>query len=178
MYKVKEIPTDSIFIERFKNKINKINKSEGCWEWLGCKSTTGYGVTSFKRKRYFAHRVSYFIYYKKIDTTLVVDHKCSNKICVNPHHLQLVTRSENVLLGYDREHEGRSRKLRFTTSLPSMLLKGNCCKGHPIQSSKDYNHTVTRYKGTVRNLYACKKCESIRRKGVYDQKGKRICYTK
>ena len=178
MYKVKEIPEDPVFIERFKKKVEKIKTDKGCWEWQWGKFTSGYGMTSFKMKRYLAHRVSYFIYYKKIDDTLVVDHKCSNKICVNPHHLQLVTRSENVLLGYERENEGRIQKLRFTTPLPQMLLKGNCCKGHSIQSSKDYNHTVTSYKGRVRNLYACKKCESIRRMGVYDQRGKRICYDK
>jgi hypothetical protein len=69
-----------------------VDKSGECWNWLGGK-TRGYGL--FGRSRAFAHRLSYEATHGPIPTGLLIDHKCHNRSCVNPDHLQLATYSEN-----------------------------------------------------------------------------------
>lgn len=34
--------------------------------------------------------------------TRVVDHRCRNRACCNPEHLQVATQSENIKLSYKR----------------------------------------------------------------------------
>ena len=46
-----------------------------------------------------AHRVAYEKAYGPIPEGLVIDHLCRNGLCVNPEHLEAVTRKENILRG-------------------------------------------------------------------------------
>jgi hypothetical protein len=78
---------------------SKIEKTDSCWNWLGSKTSSGYGLFYIGDKRYRAHRVSYTIYRDTISDGLVIDHLCKNKLCVNPEHLEQVTQSENVKRG-------------------------------------------------------------------------------
>ena len=79
-------------ISRFFSKVNKTKK---CWEWIGSKDKDGYGTVFLRRKLRRAHRVSYFIHKGSIQKGLVIHHKCNNKSCVNPKHLEQVTALEN-----------------------------------------------------------------------------------
>lgn len=87
-----------------------INERSGCWEWLGSKHK-GYGKLTVgsradgSRKSAFAHRVSYEIAFGKIPDGMEVCHKCDNPSCINPDHLFLGTRQDNVL---DRQRKGRN----------------------------------------------------------------------
>lgn len=47
--------------------------------------------------RVYAHRYSYEIFYKiKLNPDDILDHRCRNRKCVNPEHLDLVSQSDNV----------------------------------------------------------------------------------
>lgn len=86
------------------------NEISGCLEWTGSKRS-GYGrmiIGSRKdgtRKSVSAHRVSYEIEYGEIPAGMEVCHKCDNPSCVNPKHLFLGTRQDNI---NDRERKGRN----------------------------------------------------------------------
>jgi hypothetical protein len=44
----------------------------------------------------YAHRVAYQYFVGEIPVGLEIDHVCRNRGCVNPEHLELVTRGENT----------------------------------------------------------------------------------
>lgn len=78
----------------------KVEKTDGCWIWLGAKTPNGYGVFQIKGKHIYAHRYSYELETgKKIPKGLDIDHLCRHHSCVNPRHLEPVTRAENVWRG-------------------------------------------------------------------------------
>jgi len=88
------------FKERFQTKF--IVDKQGCWIWIGAISMLDrhknfpYGNISYKKKHWQAHRASYFLYRGNIPKGLEIDHLCKVTNCVNPNHLEAVTRLENV----------------------------------------------------------------------------------
>lgn len=57
---------------------------EGCWNWTGRLNWCGYGVRGGKK----AHRAVYEELVGPIPSGMDVHHKCENKRCVNPEHLE------------------------------------------------------------------------------------------
>ncbi len=72
-------------------------KENGCSEWNQLTNAAGYGVLNVHKKKYLAHRFSYFIHRGiEAPADLVVRHLCHNSRCVAINHLSLGTHKENT----------------------------------------------------------------------------------
>jgi len=71
---------------------SKANETEKCWFWNGYVDPLGYG----KHGKEYAHRLAYLYIHGKIPYGLEVHHKCNNRSCINPEHLEAVTHKENL----------------------------------------------------------------------------------
>ena len=98
----KTILTDE-FVSRFWSNV-KMSSLFDCWTWQRAKTKAGYGVTTNKRKLFYAHRLSWEINFGEIPKDLCVLHKCDNPPCVNPAHLFIGTRADNAK---DKIEKGR-----------------------------------------------------------------------
>ena len=84
-----------------------VNKSKrGCWQWIGCKNSDGYGgfALGTGKGRELAHRTAYQLFNGVIPKGKCVLHTCDNPACVNPKHLWLGTHTDNMK---DKKRKGR-----------------------------------------------------------------------
>jgi len=75
------------------------NTVTGCLEWTGFKSRDGYGVLHRGGKHIKAHRLAYCnANGKHLNDIagLVVRHKCDNRKCLNPDHLEIGSNIDNT----------------------------------------------------------------------------------
>ena len=70
-----------------------------CWIWQGTSNGSGYGMISVHGRTVCAHRYAYELYVGMIPRGYDLDHLCRRRLCVNPDHLECVTRRENVRRG-------------------------------------------------------------------------------
>jgi HNH endonuclease len=82
-----------------------------CWLWGGDKTDDGYGRFSINPVYVGAHRWAYQLMRAEIPEGLDLDHLCRVTSCVNPWHLDPVTREENIRRAF---------------------LRGTCDKGHSM----------------------------------------------
>jgi hypothetical protein len=78
---------------------DKFTIDDGCWEWVASCSTNGYGQIWVDGTMRRPHRVLYEMMVGSVPEGLDLDHLCRNRRCVNPSHLEPVTRQENALRG-------------------------------------------------------------------------------
>ena len=108
-----------------------------CWLWHGCVQSNGYGRVSFRGKSGYAHRMSYQLCWGAIPKGLELDHLCRNRACINPWHLEPVTRSVNCLRGdvhwpvLPGESNGNSRLTALQVEEIRNRYRG--FRGHPNQ---------------------------------------------
>lgn len=91
--------------------------TSGCWLWTGGLNWKGYGKAGENTS---AHRRLYELLRGPIPVGLDLDHICRVRRCVNPDHLEPVTRKENIRRG----NTGLARRLR-------QLARTQCRHGHP-----------------------------------------------
>ena len=71
-----------------------------CWEWnASLNGDNGYGLFWTGERTQVAHRFLYETIIGSVPVGFELDHLCRNKRCVNPSHLDVVTRSENTKRG-------------------------------------------------------------------------------
>ena len=91
----------------------------GCWLWTAACSHNGYGIVWADAKLKYAHRVVYENERGPIPKGLDLDHKCRVRSCVNPEHLEPVTRHENLRRG-------------------GVIQKTQCRHGHSLSADNLY----------------------------------------
>lgn len=97
----------------------EIGADDLCWIWKGAKTPQGYGSFWCDGKHVLAHRWSYERFRGPI-LLEQIDHLCRNPACINPSHLEPVTRSENV-----------KRGLVPAITRARQRAKTHCPNGHP-----------------------------------------------
>lgn len=108
-------------LERFWSKVSILEN--GCWEWHRGTNGKGYGQFWDGGRVVPSHRFAFELFNGKIPEGLEPDHL----LCVNPNHIEPVTRSENTLRGIGPALL-RARQ----------LAKTHCPQGHPYDETNIY----------------------------------------
>lgn len=124
-----------------------VDTETGCWVWNANKTPGGYGRiwVDAVRRMVVAHRISYELHVGKIPDGLDLDHLCRNRACVNPAHLEPVSRAVN--------NQRTPRCARQT-----------CKEGHALNPSVDYST-----RGDGRRFRQCRICYK-KYKHLYDER--------
>ena len=84
-------------------------RPDECWVWTRGRTAYGYGsIHGIGRNggNGYAHRLSYETFVGPVPDGMCVLHRCDNPPCINPDHLWLGTRTDNMR---DRDRKGRQR---------------------------------------------------------------------
>ena len=115
----------------------------GCWLWLGHLDRNGYGDYHATKSGPFlsAHRMAYQAFRGEIQDGMDIDHLCRVHCCVNPEHMEVVTRRVNTLRGVS----------------PSAVnaAKMQCNKGHPLTGN---NLMIVPNKARRNKARRCRAC--------------------
>lgn len=101
-------------LRTFLRDIEKPAGEFGCWLWRGATRPNGYGAVLTGAP---VHRVAYEWMVGPVPPGMDVDHLCRTRACVNPHHLEPVTRVENH---------------RRVAEHGPFALRRYCRRGHPL----------------------------------------------
>jgi hypothetical protein len=131
----------------YQRVLNRVSYPDtGCWVFEGARAW-GYGrigltIDGHKRVRQ-AHRVVYEALVGPVPEGLDLDHLCRNRACVNPNHLEPVTRQINLLRG---------------DTIPAHhAAKTHCPAGHA------YDEANT---GHDRGTRRCRACDRVKHRKV------------
>lgn len=138
--------------DRFLSKVSIPAPASSCWLWEASEKGRGYGGFWLDGKNHVAHKVSYETWVGSVPEGLELDHVCRNRDCVNPLHLEPVTRSENIL-------RGLSPRLASDRARERHASRTHCKYGHEFTPE---NTKINFRDGfTVRS---CRVCNRARKK--------------
>ncbi len=92
------------FQEKFWSRVNR-QPADGCWLWIGARSSNGYGSVRLGKRMVNAHRIAWVMYNGEIPQDVWVLHICdvncsagdkSYRLCVRPGHMFLGTAHDNA----------------------------------------------------------------------------------
>lgn len=135
---------------RFHEKVD-IRTQDECWQWLGASRSAGGGMISYLGKPRSAARISWLLVFGfEPPEDLDLCHSCDNPTCVNPNHLWIGTRSDNMK---DSREKGRL-KMPCERGYPnSCSMQTHCKHGHPFDKS---NTSLRRHNGR-----RCRTCNRL-----------------
>lgn len=97
------VMSKQLLLNRTEKRLN------GCWEWIGYRTSLGYGRVMISRKSYLVHRLAAHLWNDfDLCSPLLICHHCDNPPCINPDHLFVGTVADN---NNDKVRKGRSARL-------------------------------------------------------------------
>lgn len=136
-------------VASFNRRVDRSSGPASCWNWTGTirSQRTGYGVTWVGHRAVSAHRMAWYLANGPIPGhDVCVLHKCDNRKCVNPKHLFLGTKAENV---WDMVSKGRQWRPLGEKNSQAKLTDAQAAE---IASSKERNMDLASRYGVSRGL--------------------------
>lgn len=132
--------------ERFWSKVEVRGENE-CWEWKASTRTGGYGVFRNGSNLVGAHRLAWEIANEQdVSDDLIVRHKCDNRLCCNPAHLELGTKADN-----SHDMVSRGRVARGSGSGRSVLAEEDVLEIYRLLSEGEGVGSIARNYGVAYN---------------------------
>ena len=78
--------------------------STGCWLWRRRRDPGGYGKVTVAKRTLSTHRLMAEAAHGPLPPGSVVHHACAVRLCIAPHHLQVVSHHENAAEMLGRKH--------------------------------------------------------------------------
>lgn len=110
--------------------------NDGCWEWAGALNSQGYGVVRWEGRQKYIHRVIFDLVKGPIPQGHHIDHTCRNRRCMNPEHLEAVTKQEN-----DRRRPGTKVDPSMVRAIRRLAAEGMTGVAIAARFGLSQNHT-------------------------------------
>lgn len=150
------------------NKIlDNINvDSNSCWVWQKSCSSSGYGQFTKDKVYWNTHRYVWTKHHGDIPTGDVIRHKCHNRKCCNPEHLELGSHKDNY-------HDSRDVHLDSDKKRRKLWIVGNIVymthrqvRNHTGLSSS----TVIKYTDPISRIFNIGSYRAACRKAAWEPK--------
>lgn len=119
----------------------KVDRSGDCWPWLAARARSGHGWFRLHGRMHPAHRVAYANEVGPIPDGLEIHHRCGNPGCVNPEHLEPLTKADHS---------------RLNPIVAAQAAQTACKRGHAFTEDNTY---------VWRGMRHCRTCHAARQRG-------------